>query len=148
MSRQVDFDRGPLAHLGIDSDVPAGLLDEAVDLAEAEACTLADLLCSEERVEGLGDHLLRHSGAGVCNRDKQVLARQYARLGGGIALIKVGILRFDRKAPALRHSVARVDREVEKYVFELVLIGVDTPGAAGQYGLKLNMCANRMAKQV
>ena len=39
--RQVDLDRGAVAGLGVDLHVAAGLLDEAEDLAEAEAGALA-----------------------------------------------------------------------------------------------------------
>ena len=51
MARQVDLDRRALPDLAVDLHVAAGLLDEAEDLAEAQAGALADLLGGEERIE-------------------------------------------------------------------------------------------------
>ena len=51
-ARQVDPDRGALAGLAVDFDVAARLLDETIDLAQAEAGALAGLFGCEERLEG------------------------------------------------------------------------------------------------
>ena len=40
-------------------------------------------------------------------------------MGGGVALVEIGVPRFDRQAAALKHGVARIDREVEESAFEL-----------------------------
>ena len=50
-ARQVDLDGRAVAFLAVDLDVAAGLLDEAVHHAEAEAGALADLLGGEEGLE-------------------------------------------------------------------------------------------------
>ncbi len=90
----------------------AGLLDEAVDLAQPQARTFADFLCGEERVERLGDHAFGHTGTGVGNGDKDVLARKNAHLVCYVALIERRVLRFNGDAPAIRHGIASVDRQV------------------------------------
>ena len=51
-ARQVDPDRGALAGLAVDFDVAARLLDETINLAQAEAGALAGLFGREERLEG------------------------------------------------------------------------------------------------
>ena len=51
-ARQVDPDRRAVAGLAVDFHVAARLLDEAIDLAQAEAGALAGLLGREERLEG------------------------------------------------------------------------------------------------
>ena len=52
----------------------ARLLDEAVDLAKAEAGALPDVLGGEERLEGARQDLAAHAGAGVGDADHDVLA--------------------------------------------------------------------------
>ena len=47
-------------------------------------------------------------------------------------LVVVGVAGADRQAAAFGHRVARVDREVEDGVLELVGIGVGAPEAGGQ----------------
>ena len=51
--RQIHLDRRAVALLAVDLDVAGGLLDEAVDHAEAEAGALAGSLRGEERIEHL-----------------------------------------------------------------------------------------------
>src|SRR4051812_15830203 len=63
--RQVKLHRGAPARLAVDLDVAARLLDEAVDLREAEPGALADPLGREERLERAVDDALRHTGSGV-----------------------------------------------------------------------------------
>src|SRR5580704_4081001 len=49
--RQIDFDRRALAEFAVDLYVTARLLDEAIDLAQAESGSLAGWFCGEERLE-------------------------------------------------------------------------------------------------
>src|SRR5690242_5016191 len=49
--RKVDFDRRTLSELEIDFHMTGGLLDDAIDLAEAEARALADRLGGEKGLE-------------------------------------------------------------------------------------------------
>ncbi len=50
-ARQIEPDDCAVADLGVDRRVAAGLLDEAVDHAEAKPGALADVLGGEERLE-------------------------------------------------------------------------------------------------
>ena len=60
-------------------DVAARLLDEAVDHAQPEAGALAGRLGGEERLERALDHLRAHAGAGVADRDHDVLPGRDSR---------------------------------------------------------------------
>jgi hypothetical protein len=50
-----------------------------------------------------------------------------------IGLVEVGVRGLDGELAAVRHGVARVDREVEDGVFELVRVGLDAPEPRGQH---------------
>ncbi len=68
--RKVDAHRRALADFRIDPDLPAGLPDEAVDHRKAQACSLSERLGCEERIEGLGNDIRRHPGAGVGDAER------------------------------------------------------------------------------
>ena len=61
MARQIELDGGAVSGLAVDRDVSAGLLDEAVDLAQSESGALTGRLGGEERVDGARDHVRRHA---------------------------------------------------------------------------------------
>src|SRR5258708_4829256 len=63
--RQIDLHRRAMTDCAVDPDVAVRLLDEAVDHAETEPGTLADILGREERLEDAIQHVLRHALSGV-----------------------------------------------------------------------------------
>ena len=60
----------------------------------------------------------------------------------------MGVGGLDRQPAAVRHGVARIDREVEDRVFELAGIGMGAPQPAGQHGLDADRLAERAAQQL
>src|SRR5436305_1025515 len=86
--RQVNLDSGSFADLAVDLYVAARLLDEAIDLAEAEARTFAYVLGGEKRVKSPRLHLGRHSDAVIGHGELNVLARHHFRLAGRIGVIE------------------------------------------------------------
>ncbi|GJD67564.1 hypothetical protein MMMDOFMJ_0480 [Methylobacterium gnaphalii] len=146
--RQVDLHGRPDTGLGIDLDVPVGLPDEPENLAESEPGALADLLGGEERLEGLGGHLRRHAGPGVCDGDHHVLALRDAEIVGGVALVDMRIGGLDGQPAAGGHRVARVDGEVQERALELVRIGPGAPEAARLHRLDLDRLAERAPQQL
>ena len=136
-ARQVDLHGRALAGLAVDLHVPARLLDEAVDLREAEARAVAHILGREEGLERLGQHLAAHPGAGVADAQHDILARRDFGLPGRVAFVEEGIGRLDGQPAAAGHGVASIDREVEDGAFQLVRVGVRPPQAAGEDGLDL-----------
>ena len=108
------------AEFRVDLDVAVRLLDEAVDHRQPEARALADRLGGEERIEGAGDHVGRHAGAGVGDGEHDILARprparapQRPRRASALAVSIVS-------RPPSGMASRRVDGEVQQRVLELV----------------------------
>ncbi len=141
VAREIELDRRPVPRLAIEGDVAARLLDEAIDLAEAETGAAADILGGEERLEGARHRLLRHARARVTDGDIGVLAGNDLAVGGGIGLVERRIAGLDGQLAAVGHGVARIDRQVEDGAFELVLVDLDRPQARRQYAFELDLLA-------
>src|SRR3546814_5596905 len=91
----------------VDLDMPAGLLGEAVDHAEAEAGSLAVLLRRKERIEDAAEDLGRYPAAGIGNREHDVIARRHFGIFAGIEFVEILVRGLDRETPPVRHGVAR-----------------------------------------
>jgi len=135
VARQVDAQRGALADFGVDANLAARLLDEAVDHRQAEPGALADRLGGEERLEGTRDDGGRHAGAGIAHAQRQVFARGHVVLARG-PFVERQVCRCHRDAPAGRHGIACIDTQVEQRIFKLRRIDQHGPGVAGSDYLK------------
>src|SRR3546814_8800852 len=71
MARQEKGDGGALALHRIDRQLAARLADEAVDLAQAKAGSLAHVLGGEERLQHAVDHMLGNTRARVAHRSEE-----------------------------------------------------------------------------
>ena len=147
-ARQIELHAGAVALLAVDLDVPVGLLDEAVDHAETKAGSLADFLGGEERIEHPFQVLGRNSGAGVAHRDHDIGSRRDLDIHVRIGLIEIDVLGLDREAAAVRHGVARIQRQIENGGGELVRIDQRRPGIVGQQRIDLDLLAERRAQQL
>ena len=112
----------------------AGLLDEAVDLRQAEAGAFADPLGGEERLEGLADDLRRHPRAAIADEDADILPGRDLCFAG-VGLVEEDIRRLDRELATIGHRVARVDGEVEQRALELGRVDEGRPKSAGEHVL-------------
>ena len=130
--------------LAVDLDVPARLLDEAVDHAEAEAGALADLLGREERLEGAVDDLGRHAGRPIGDEQGNVVAGCYLDIVPCVLLVETDVGRLDQEAPASRHGIAGVDGKVEDCVLEARSVGQCRPQARGERGFHPDVLAERL----
>src|SRR5260370_3708925 len=90
--------------------MPPGLSDKAVDHAEAEPGTLADLLGCEEGLENPIPYFRRHPPAGV--RDGHLYIRSGQAPGRGF-LIQDDVSRLDLEHAAVWHGVALLPGQVE-----------------------------------
>ena len=90
--------------------MPPGLLDKAIDHAEAEAGTLADFLGREEGLKNPIPYFGRHPAAVV--RDGQPDIRSGHTPGHG-SLVQDDVARLDLEYAAIRHAVAPIQGEVE-----------------------------------
>src|ERR1700737_327753 len=90
-SRQIHLHRRALAWLTVGLDVTARLLDEAVNLRQAQSGTLADLLSREKGVKCLSQDLLGHSGAVVGDREEYILTGNNFLMVARIRIIEKGV---------------------------------------------------------
>ena len=81
------------------------------------------------------DHLRRHAGAGIADRQHHVLSRGHLGMRRGVGIVEMRVRRFDGQLAAVRHRIARIDREIEQHVLELVGVHPRLPQPAGQHGL-------------
>jgi hypothetical protein len=94
-------------------------------------------LVIKERIKRLGDHLRRHPGAGVGDRQGKVFPfRHVLPLPG--AAIDPRVAGLDRDPAALRHRVAGVDAQVEQGVFQLGRIDQRRPEPGHANGFDLH----------
>jgi len=97
--------REPEDEFGSDSDfafyvdAPAGLLNDSVYDAQTQSCAFRFVLCGEKRIENLRQHLALDTGACVADPHDYI---------GALAA------RRESDNAAIRHSIARVDREVQE----------------------------------
>ena len=92
--------------------------------------------------------LPRHADAGVGDADHDILAGRHLGLPGRVALVEMGVGGLDRELAAVRHGVARIDREVEHRDLQLVGIDMHAPQPARQHRLDRDLLAERAPQQV
>jgi hypothetical protein len=100
------------ATLRVDFYVPFGLFNEAVNLAQTQTSSFFYTLGGEKRIECTSDHSWRHSNACITDGDHYELAGLDFRILLAVRLIQISIASFDGHLAALRHSVARSNRDV------------------------------------
>ena len=132
--REMDAEARPRAWLAGDGDEPPALVDDAVDRGQAEAGPFPDHLRGVERLEDVGQRLGIHPGAGIGRDEHDVHAwrRNLDAAGGRLPRIDPHGGGLERQRPAIRHRVARVQREVEQHLVELSRVGVDQWQILGQ----------------
>ena len=127
---------------------PLDLLDEAVNLAQAEAGSLAGHLRREERFEHTLQNILRHSRAGVANRNLHVLSGDKFLMVTAVVLIEDGIASRDRQLAAFRQGVASVHGEIKDGGLQLDWIGFHLPQAVGSEDVESDGLAQRAAQEI
>src|SRR5438093_4396818 len=113
LDRQRDQERRPTTNTAAYPHRPAVALHDALRYPEPEAGPFP-WLRREERLEDLGEQVVRDALAGVLHLDLDGVAPEDLRFGARAGL------RRDRDGPALRHRVRRVEQEVEEDLLELV----------------------------
>ena len=123
----------------------AGLMGEAVDLAQAQAGALADVLGGEERLEHPRQHVGRNARTGVGDADGDEVARKafFARFAA-----QHDRLRGDGERAARRHGVAGIDGEIEQRELELARIDLHGARPPRHADLDLDIAAQRAAEHV
>ncbi len=134
--------------LAIELHMAAGLLDEAVDHAEAESAAGAGPLGGVEGLEGTLAHLRRHARARVRHPQGDIVPRYGIGEGRGVALVDLRPGRLDDEPPSRRHGVARIDGQIQQRVLDLPGIGHDQGQLARQARRDLDRRAQAAAQQL
>src|SRR5262245_32079230 len=145
---QVDHDSCAPARFTVDLDVSPRLLDDAVDLAEAQARSLSGLFGREKRFKHPLENVLRHSRAGVADGNSHVWPWNKLVVLSAILLVKEGIFGRDRQLPARGHGITRVHREIEDGSLELHWIRFRQPQPVRSDDVEGDRLAQRAAQEI
>src|SRR5215467_5404993 len=124
---QIDFEPRPPADLTIDIDESAVAANYSGHGRQAESGPLPVFFGRKERVEDLGQILVRDSHARVNYPDGDVFARLRFDIHSRVMFVYVDVLRLDPKLSPLWHRVARVDAEIHQHLMELCRVARDAP---------------------
>ena len=120
-------------------------MSEAENLTEAKAGALADRLGREERLECALDHFGGHARPGIGHRHADIVAR--LDIADGVGAERDVARRDDQLADPL-HRVARIDRQVDDRVFQLMGIDESRPRLGVEPGLDDDPLAQCAVEQI
>ena len=146
ITRQANLDRSPFSRLAVDQDGTVGLPDESIDHRQAEPGALADWLGGVEWIESSRFYARRHSDAGVAHAQADIFAWAHVT-PARLARIKHLVCRVYRHRAAVWHGVARIDREIQERVFELIPVAPDEPEILACSNAQIDILAERAAQQ-
>ena len=89
-------------------------------------------------------HLVGHAGAGVADRDRDMVAALLARS----AVAGAEVRHHDRKAAPVRHGVAGVDGEIDERRLELRRVDLDEPEPVLGLEIDLDALAERALQEL
>ena len=147
-ARQINSDRRPLSHFAVNPHMAAGLLYEAIHLAQAETGAMSRVLRREERIEGSRERLRPHANTGVGDSDRDVLTGHDFNLPGGVALVEHRIGCFYGEPSAIRHGVPRIHSKVENRDFQLIGIDARPPEPPGENDFNSDLLADRAPQEI
>src|SRR4051812_12757968 len=88
---EIEFDRRSFAYFTIYFDMAARLFGETIDLRQTKAGTVSYVLCREEGIEGLRQHVRGHPASTIGYSDHNVLAGYDLDLTHGVAFVEIDI---------------------------------------------------------
>ena len=130
--RQVQPERRAPALGAFDPHMPARTAGEAVDHRQAKPGSLPDRLGREERLENLLEGLVGHANAGVAHADHDIVTGFDLLLRETLSVGQDFTGGDNRQRAPLRHRVARVDRQIEDRILELMGIRQRRPVLGGK----------------
>ena len=126
---------------------PPALGHDPVDDRQPQARPLALGLGRVERLEGARGDLAVHADPGVLDREPDEVARLDRGVEAGLAAVELDVLGRHRERPAVRHGVARVEREVDQRLLDLAAVGLDRPELRAEVGRQLDVLAERALEE-
>ena len=123
------------------------LFYKAIDMRQAKASTFTGRLCREERVERSAECGSIHAFAGVSDREQHILPGLDLDMPRSICVVEGSVCHLDRELAAVRHCVARVNRQVQDRRLELRCIDGGVPQSTSSNGFDRNRFAYRPTDQ-
>ena len=94
------------------------------------------------------DQVRRNAGAGVADRDHHVIAGDDVGIHAGIAVVEEDVAGLQHQRAAVRHGVARVQREIEDRGGKLARVDQRRPGILGELRHDGDLLAERRVQQL
>ena len=132
--RKIERDRRAHPLFAVNRHMAARLLCKTVDHAQAKPRPSADTLGGEKRLERAGHHLGFHAGAGVGDRQGDIVTGFDIDLRGSVIPVQRHVLGLNRQDAAVGHRITGVDGEVQNGVFDLTGVGQRQFQIVGQIG--------------
>src|SRR6202040_1879655 len=113
--------------LALDINPAAALTNNAVTGGEAESAACSLPFSRKERLKQVRFHFVAHANAVVDHSNRDVIAgRKIVDSRSRLSIFaQGGDARLENQSAAVRHRVARVDREIKNDLRELTRIGFD-----------------------
>ena len=86
------------------------------------------------------------SRSGIGNGQHDILTGPGTRVMPDVALVEFPVGRFYTQLPTRRHCVTRIDRQIHDHLFDLPVIGLDSPKVCSQRSAYRNVLANKPRK--
>lgn len=139
---KVNAERRAFAELTIYPDGPIALLHNPVHDGQSQTCPFSFLLSGEEGFKETSHYLFRHAGAGIRYPNVDIWPRSDVDVEAGVCLSNFDVFRFDEKSSSVRHCVARIHREVQDHLAQLIGIRADMTEGGFQSDLKAYVLAD------
>ena len=131
----------------IDEQMPAMVVDDAVDHRQPHSRAASDRLGGVERLEHALAHCVAHAAAGVGDRqhDPGAAQRRAARRAHGVGRLAA---EADPDRARAVDRVARVDAEIEQHLLDLHRVADDRGRRVVERGVQLDRARQRRAQQL
>src|SRR5438128_3569982 len=107
-------------------------------------CTLRQ---GVKRLEGAALRLLIHAAAGVAHRQHDVVPCAESEVTARARFVEPDVFGRDDQSSALRHGVARVDRQVEQDLLEVNRVRLDIAQSVAESERQLDALAEETGEQ-
>src|SRR5208282_1397798 len=123
--REIYLERRSVSGFTVDQDVSRALLDNAIYSGQAQTRSFAHFFGGKEGFEDARHGSFVHAVAGIADREHDVFSGCHGLMLLGEGLIESCGASFENELAAVRHSVARVHRQVYQDLVQLARVCLD-----------------------
>src|SRR5436190_9697001 len=144
----MELDRGALPLLAVNLDMPATLLHEAIDHAEAEPGASPDVFGREEWLKHFLLDGLRYAGSRIADGQDDVSAGLRLRVISAVRFVQHGLSGFNQQPATALHRIAGIEREIEQRRRQLARIDKSGREAILEQRFDFDMLTKRRLQQL